>query len=192
MSTRKNYTGQKPPSNKQRPRIIISPKNANLATIQPRRSSLTTTFGELLPEKQKYYQQKRKEVKYAEFIAIIQANITADSDAGYVDEEETKKRQAALDVLKQTDKEIAQITASRTNRERPPKLKRSTTISGDLTEYNKDEDENDPDPNKTWKDSEHTGGRKRTRRRKNRKRNKTNKKTMTKRPFKRQTKRARP
>ena len=157
-----------------RPTAFKSINYLQHAHPMPRKGSPTNTFEALLPETQeKYYQPQRKEKEDAK-----QAQLQAQLDI-------IKKRktiQAALNTIDKADEKIALITARQDERKRTKKLglKKSTTVS-DLTKYNMryesaDPDPNDirlnnkyeeaqmryeadPDPNKTWRDSERHGGR---------------------------------
>ena len=131
----------------------------------PRKTSPTTTFESLLPEtQQKYYQPQRKEKEDAkqEQLYLIKNR---------------KRIQAALNARDKADEEIAHLKASIAERESIRGLKKSTTMS-DLTKYN--EDKEDPDPNETWRDSERRGGRGTNRHSLGRRRTRTTKKRRTK------------
>ena len=160
--------------NKYRPTAFKSINYLQHAHPMPRKGSPTNTFEALLPETQeKYYQPQRKEKEDAK-----QAQLQAQLDI-------IKKRktiQAALNTRDKANETIALITARQDERKRTKGLglKKSTTVS-DLTKYNMryesaDPDpndirlnnkyeeaqmryESDPDPNKTWRDSERHGGR---------------------------------
>lgn len=131
--------------NKYSPTAFRSIDYLQHAQTMPSRRSPTTTFESLLPETQeKYYQPQRKEKE----------------DAKQAQLDLIKKRetiQAALNARDKADEEIALITARQVERKRTKGLglKKSMTMS-DLTKYSNDED---PDPNKTWRDSERHGGR---------------------------------
>ena len=133
--------------NKYRPTAFKSINYLQHAHPMPRKGSPTNTFEALLPETQeKYYQPQRKEKEDAK-----QAQLQAQLDI-------IKKRktiQAALNTIDKADEKIALITARQAERKRTKELglKKSMTMS-DLTKY-----EEDPDPNKTWVDSERHGGR---------------------------------
>ena len=131
--------------NKYRPTAFKSIDYLQHARTMPSKRSPTTTFESLLPETQEqYYQPQRKEK----------------ADAKQAQLDLIKKRetiQAALNARDKADEEIALITARQVERKRTKGLglKKSMTMS-DLTKYSNDED---PDPNKTWRDSERHGGR---------------------------------
>jgi hypothetical protein len=149
----------------------ISPTFRSIAfPTTPRKGSPTATFEALLPETQEqYYQQERREKEDAkqEQLDLIKNRKTI---------------QDALNARDKADEVIALLTARQAERKRAKGLglKKSTTVS-DLTKYNMryesaDPDPNDirlnnkyeeaqmryeedPDPNKTWRDSERHGGR---------------------------------
>lgn len=145
-------------------------KSTNKTKKNRGRYSPTATFLAIQPENQ-HYQEMREEKKREEKIAIQERKDKYDSLERFkqtinsLTPEEQRAIKEHLDTLHRQNAEIAELKEKLSNTEKTssesittPALKRTKSV---LKNMNDIDDETDPDPMGTWRDSTSKGGRRR-------------------------------